>query len=84
MVLTIATPTLDGWDGEWRRKLVQNLDILVGQLRHTGITDIFIDGSFVEDKEHPNDVDGYFDCELMQLASGELQRELNLLDPHKI
>ncbi len=73
-----------GWDGAWRRKLVQNLGILVDQLRHVGITEIFVDGSFVEDKEHPNDIDGYFECELMQLASGELQRELNLLDPHKI
>lgn len=48
------------------------------------MTEIFIDGSFVEDKEHPNDIDGYFECELKRLASGELERELNLLDPHKI
>lgn len=73
-----------GWDGAWRRKLVENLGILVGQLRQVGITEILADGSFVEDKEHPNDIDGYFECELIQLASGELQRELNLLDPHKI
>lgn len=73
-----------GWDTGWRRKLVQNLGILVGQLQQVGITEIFANGSFVEDKEHPNDIDGYFECELMQLASGELQRELNLLDPHKI
>lgn len=45
---------------------------------------IFIDGSFVEDKDHPNDIDGYFECDLLDLASGRLQRELNLLDPHKI
>lgn len=43
-----------------------------------------MDGSFVEDTEHPNDIDGYFECELMRLASGEPQRELNLLDPYKI
>jgi len=73
-----------GWDVAWRRKLVQNLGILVGQLHQVGITEIFVNGSFVEDKEHPNDIDGYFECELMQLASGELQRELNLLEPHKI
>ncbi|MBC8871809.1 MAG: hypothetical protein H8E44_20465 [Planctomycetes bacterium] len=72
------------WDAEWRRRLVQNLEILVGQLWQVGITEIFVNGSFVEDKEHPNDIDGYFECDLMQLTSGDLQRELNLLDPHKI
>lgn len=72
------------WDAEWRAKLVENLSILVRQLWQVGVTEIFADGSFVEDKEHPNDIDGYFECDLMRLASGELQRELNLLDPHKI
>jgi hypothetical protein len=72
------------WDGEWRRRLVDNLGILVRQLWQVGITVIFVNGSFAEDKEHPNDIDGYFECELQRLASGDLQRELNLLDPHKI
>ena len=72
------------WDRNWRRKLVENLSVLVGQLRQVGIAEVFIDGSFVEDKNHPNDIDGYFECELTRLASGELQRELNLLDPHKV
>lgn len=72
------------WDRSWRLKLVENLSVLVRQLWQVGIREIFMDGSFVEDKEHPNDIDGYFECELMRLASGELQRELNLLDPYKI
>jgi len=72
------------WDQAWRRQLVENLGVLVGQLRQVGVTAIFVDGSFAEDKEHPNDIDGYFECELMRLASGDLQRELNLLDPHKV
>jgi hypothetical protein len=72
------------WDGPWRRHLVDNLVVLVKQLWQAGITEIFIDGSFAEDKDHPNDIDGYFVCDLMRLASGELQRELNLLDPHKV
>jgi hypothetical protein len=37
----------------------------------------------VEDKDHLNDIDGYFVCDLRALASGELQRQLNLLDPYK-
>lgn len=72
------------WDAAWRAQLVDNLGILVRQLWAVGITEIFIDGSFVEDKEHPNDIDGYFVCELMDLATGALQNRLNLLDPHKV
>jgi len=49
-----------------------------------GVTEVFADGSFVEEKDHPNDIDGYFVCSLQALASGELARNLNLLDPHKI
>ena len=71
------------WDVRWRARLVDNLSILTQQLWKIGLTEIFIDGSFVEDKEHPNDIDGYFECELRRLASGELERELNLLDPYK-
>lgn len=72
------------WDAGWRRMLVQNLAVLAQQLWRVGVEEIFINGSFVEDKNHPNDIDGYFECELMRLASGELQRELNLLDPYKV
>lgn len=72
------------WDALWREKLVDNLAILVEQLRQFGITEIFVNGSFVEDKDHPNDIDGYFECELMRLATGELERELNMIDPYKV
>jgi len=72
------------WDAPWRGRLVDNLEILVRQLWRVGVADIFVDGSFAEDKDHPNDIDGYFVCDLMRLASGDLERELNLLDPHKI
>lgn len=72
------------WDGPWRELLVDNLEVLCHQLWQVGIRDIFIDGSFAEDKDHPNDIDGYFVCDLMLLASGRLEQELNLLDPYKI
>jgi hypothetical protein len=77
-------PAHPDWDAPWRRQLVDNLAILVNQLWQAGVADIFVDGSFAEDKDHPNDIDGYFVCDLARLASGELQRELNLLDPHKV
>jgi len=72
------------WDAEWRKKLVDNLELMTRQLWQVGIREVFADGSFVEEKDHPNDIDGYFVCALAELASGELVRKLNLLDPFKI
>jgi len=72
------------WDASWRVMLVKNLETLTRQLWQVGITEVFADGSFVEDKDHPNDIDGYFVCDLGRLKSGELVRELNLLDPSKV
>lgn len=72
------------WDTAWRRNLVENLGVLVEQLFEIGIDEIFANGSFVEDKDHPNDIDGYFVCDQRRLFSGELERALNQLDPYKI
>jgi len=77
-------PAYPNWDAAWRRRLVDNLEVLVKQLRQVGIREIFADGSFVEDKDHPQDIDGYFVCDLRDLASGQLQRRLNQLDPHTV
>ena len=60
------------------------METLVAQLWVVGVTEIYVGGSFAEDKDPPNDIDGYFETDLQQLASGELQRELNLQDPYKI
>jgi hypothetical protein len=57
--------------------LVNNLEVLTRQLWQVGIRDVFADGSFAEDKEHPNDIDGYFESDLRGLVSGELARKLN-------
>jgi len=72
------------WDANWRARLVDNLEILTRQLWSVGIRDVFADGSFAEDKDHPNDIDGYFVCDLARLRTGQLERELNLLDPDKV
>jgi hypothetical protein len=72
------------WDTSWRAQLVDNLEILTGQLWQAGIREIFADGSFAEDKDHPNDIDGYFVCTLDQLRTGDMVRRLNLLDPYKV
>ena len=73
------------WDLAWREQLAQNLGVLVRQLWEVGINEIFVDGSFVDGKEHPNDIDGYFVLDdFLRLATGTLERELNRLDPHKV
>lgn len=72
------------WDSGWRMRLVNNLEILAKQLWQVGVTEIFIDSSFTEDVTHPNDIDGYFVTEFDRLRSGDLQRELNDLDPHRV
>lgn len=87
-LLVVGSPARDArrdqcWDAAWRLNLVNNLEHLVGQLVAVGVHQVYIDGSFAEDKSHPNDIDGYFECDLMHLASGNLQRELNALDRHR-
>jgi len=72
------------WDTPWRKELVGSLEILTRQLWKAGIQEVFADGSFAEDKDHPNDIDGYFVCGLIQLKTGELVQHLNMLDPFKI
>jgi hypothetical protein len=71
-------------DSGWRERLADNFEILVNQIWTVGIRDIYADGSSVEDKDHPNDIDGYFVCGLRELATGDLAQQLNLLDPHKV
>jgi len=86
-VLTQGGPDATGqssWDTVWRTRLVDNFEVLARQLWQVGVREIYVDGSFVEDKDHPNDIDGYFVCGLRELASGDLTRRLNLLDPHKV
>jgi hypothetical protein len=72
------------WDDGWRATLVRNAEVLVTQLWRVGVTEIFLDGSFAESKDRPNDIDGYFEADVQRIASGDLERELNALDPHKI
>jgi hypothetical protein len=83
-VLVYGTGQVPGWDTAWRSSLVDECEIMVTQLWQAGITKIFLDGSFVEEKAHPNDIDGYFVCDLMDLATGDLERRLNALDPYKV
>jgi hypothetical protein len=80
----LVTGPKDGlpWDADKRMLLVDNLEIMVNQLWIVGITEIYIDGSFVEDKASPSDIDGYFVADVITLP--DIVRELNSIDPHKI
>ena len=62
-------------------KLIDGLKVLVGHLVQAGINDVFIDGSFVEAKDLPNDIDGYFVVDRRRWLSGELLRTLQTIDP---
>ena len=71
------------WDGEWRRHLTDQAETMCSHLWEVSIEDIYLDGSFTEAKAHPNDIDGYFECDARRVASGELERELNQIDTKK-
>jgi hypothetical protein len=86
-VLVLGPGQRDGdgpWDIQWRAELVTNFEALTLQLWAVGVREVYADGSFVEDKQHPNDIDGYFVCDLNYLITGELTRKLNRLDASKV
>lgn len=89
-ILVKGNGTSPSWDSVWRNKLLGNAEVLVQQLWQVGVDDVFLDGSFVEDKDHPNDIDGYFDPHLSMMDPQDLAKyqkmisDLNNLDPHKI
>src|SRR5262249_13156724 len=73
-----------GWDIKWRTQLVGALEVLARQLWQVGMTSsICIGGSFVEDRNHPHDIDSYFYCDDPQFLSGQLMEMLNRLDPSR-
>ena len=82
-----SSPT---WDTDWRGKLVDSAEVLVSQLFKVGVKDVFLDGSFVENKDHPNDIDGYFDPHLSMMSPADMVQftkvvsDLNNLDPYKV
>ncbi|MEM9079429.1 MAG: hypothetical protein AAGC74_01915 [Verrucomicrobiota bacterium] len=72
------------WDTDRRLWLVEQTEILVNQLWQVGIENIFIDGSFTENKNRPGDIDGYFEAPWKRQLSRGLEHDLNLLSKDKI
>ena len=84
ILVTGPQPAIAGWDSDWRRHLVDGADSLIRQLWRVGVTEIYLNGSFAENKPHPNDIDGYFECDARDVATGSLQARLNALDPNGV
>lgn len=89
-ILVLGDGSSQTWDSAWRSELVDNAELLVNQLNKVGVNDIYLDGFFVEDKDHPNDIDGYFDPHLSMMSPADMTvftkivSDLNNLDPHKV
>jgi hypothetical protein len=62
----VGEPT---WDAAWRAQLVDNLELFIRQLWQVGVERIFVNGSFVIGRPHPNDIDAYFECETTRFAN---------------
>lgn len=56
-----------------RRELMRGLRAATANLAKTGVRKIWVDGSFVTDKEYPNDIDGVWET--------HEQIDLTVLDP---
>ena len=49
-----------GWSRK-RRELLEGLEEALELMASRGVVRAYLDGSFVTDKDHPNDVDGCYD-----------------------
>ena len=78
--LILGPPGHLEWDRAWRLHLLGNFETLARQLWSTGIKDVFICGSFVESKDHPDDIDGYFLCDRKDYKTRKLHDRLNQLN----
>lgn len=84
MLVVGPGPDFPDWDSRWWMRLVCALELLASQLWQVGIpSSICIARAFVEDRNHPNDIEGYFYCDDAEFLSGQLEERLNELDPQK-
>jgi hypothetical protein len=62
LVTGLSSSDPENWETEWRMQLVKDAEALVNDLWKVGIEEVFLDGSFVEDKGRPGDIYGYYNC----------------------
>src|SRR5699024_4615184 len=67
-VLIKGENDLHVWDEQWRIYLIDQLEILVQELWKDEVDQIIIDGSYVENKAHPTDIDAYYECDVLQFG----------------
>lgn len=80
LITGVCSTHPEPWLVHRREYLLNQFERFARCLWDVGIEDIFIGGSFVEDKPAPNDIDGYFVCSNREvLFSGELSKQLDAL-----
>lgn len=82
MLVTGAGLRASEWHVQQRLELVNNLQIVVEKFKQAGgVAEIYVDGSFVEEKDSPSDIDGYFILtDDRDWISGAFQKRIALLD----
>jgi hypothetical protein len=65
------------WDTQWRGFLASNLRSVANTLWELGVEYLVIDGSFVEQKDRPNDIDAYFPISRESWVSRKVELGLN-------
>ncbi len=82
-ILIAGPPGRESWNRTWREWLLDHFETLVMQLWGVGIEEIYLAGSFVSDRDHPGDLDGYFICDRAAYKTRALHRALNDLGPFR-
>lgn len=71
-----------GWNTSWRSYLARNLRVVAQTFWQAGgVGEIWIDGSFVEARDHPGDIDCLFTLDdIRDWATGAFQARLNEIE----
>ncbi len=68
-----------GWSRK-RRELLEGLEEALELMATCGVARVYLDGSFVTDKDRPNDVDGCYDL-AEDVTTGDLKRLAPIFPP---
>ncbi len=68
-----------GWSRR-RRELLEGLEDVLGLMTYCGVARVYFDGSFVTDKDRPNDIDGCYDLS-EDVTSEDLKRLAPIFPP---
>lgn len=78
LITGACSSNVSDWDREGRLHLLENFEMLVNCLWKVGVEEVFLGGSFVEDKPKPQDIDGCFLCpNADELRKGQFSKYLD-------